>query len=85
MDQATLQAALADPTGLLTTVLGFHVVPGEQLDAAALAGQTSLTTLEGEQLPITVDGDTVMVGEGRPRWSCPTSRPPTPPCTSSTT
>ena len=31
LDPATLEAALADPTGLLTTVLGFHVVPGEQL------------------------------------------------------
>ena len=65
MDEATLEAALADPTGLLTTVLGFHVIPGEQLDAAALAGQTSLTTLQGEQLAISVDGDTVMVGDGQ--------------------
>jgi len=65
MDPATLEAALADPTGLLTTVLGFHVIPGEKLDAAALAGQTSLTTLEGEQLPISVEGDTVTVGDGQ--------------------
>ena len=65
MDEATLEAALADPTGLLTTVLGFHVIPGEQLDAAALAGQTSLTTLQGEQLAISVDGDTVTVGDGQ--------------------
>jgi len=63
LDPATLDAALADPTGLLTTVLGFHVIPGEGLDAAALAGETSLTTLTGEELPISVVGDTVMVGD----------------------
>ena len=27
LDPATLEAALADPSGLLTTVLGFHVIP----------------------------------------------------------
>ena len=31
LDPATLEAALADPTGLLTQVLGFHVVAGQQL------------------------------------------------------
>jgi transforming growth factor-beta-induced protein len=61
-DPATIEAALADPMGLLTTVLGFHVVPGEELDAAALAGETSLTTLTGEELSISVSGDTVTVG-----------------------
>ena len=50
-------------SGLLTTVLGFHVVPGEELDAAALAGETSVTTLTGEELSISVDGDTVTVGD----------------------
>ena len=28
VDPATLEAAMADPTGLLTTVLTYHVVPG---------------------------------------------------------
>ena len=62
-DPATIEAALADPAGLLTTVLGFHVVPGEELDAAALAGETSVTTLTGEELSISVEGDTVTVGD----------------------
>jgi uncharacterized surface protein with fasciclin (FAS1) repeats len=62
-DPATIEAALADPSGLLTTVLGFHVIPGEELDAAALAGETSLTTLTGEELSISVSGDTVTVGD----------------------
>jgi transforming growth factor-beta-induced protein len=65
LDPATLDAALADPTGLLTQVLGFHVVPGEQLDAAALAGMTDVTTFSGATLPISVEGDTVTVGDGQ--------------------
>jgi uncharacterized surface protein with fasciclin (FAS1) repeats len=62
LDPATLEAALADPTGLLTSVLGFHVVAGEQLDAAALAGKTEVTTFSGVTLPIAVDGETITVG-----------------------
>lgn len=60
LDPATLDAALADPTGLLTTVLGFHVIP-ERLEAADLAGKTELTTFTGEILPIEVDGDVITV------------------------
>jgi uncharacterized surface protein with fasciclin (FAS1) repeats len=65
LDPATLDAALADPTGLLTEVLGFHVVPGERLDAAALSGLTEVTTLSGATLPIAVEGDAVVVGDGQ--------------------
>ena len=60
LDPATLEAALADPTGLLTTVLGFHVIP-ERLSAADLAGVTELTTFTGEILPVMVEGDTITV------------------------
>ena len=63
LDPATLEAALADPTGLLTTVLGFHVIP-ERLEAADLAGMTELTTFTGEVLPIAVDGDTITLNGG---------------------
>lgn len=63
LDPATLDAALADPTGLLTTVLGFHVIP-ERLEMADLAGMTELTTFTGEVLPIEVDGDTVTLNGG---------------------
>jgi uncharacterized surface protein with fasciclin (FAS1) repeats len=62
LDAGTLEAALADPTGLLTNVLGFHVVAGEQLDAAALSGRTEVETFSGATLPITVDGETITVG-----------------------
>lgn len=60
LDPATLEAALADPSGLLTTVLGFHVIP-ERLSAADLAGMTELTTFTGEILPVMVEGDTITV------------------------
>lgn len=62
MDPATLEAALADPSGLLTTVLGFHVVAGEQLSAEDLSGMTEVETFAGEMLEISAEGDTVTVG-----------------------
>ncbi len=62
LDPATLQAALDDPTGLLTTVLGFHVVAGQRLSSADLAGVTELETFTGEKLSVEVDGDTITVG-----------------------
>lgn len=65
LDPATLEAALADPSGLLTSVLGFHVIAGEQLSAADLADVTELETFTGETLEISVDGDTVSVGGGQ--------------------
>ncbi|MGH9209294.1 MAG: fasciclin domain-containing protein [Acidimicrobiales bacterium] len=62
LDAATLDAALADPSGLLTQVLGFHVIPGEQLSAADLASMTELTTFSGATLPVAADGDAITVG-----------------------
>ena len=54
-DQATLEAALADPTSLLTQVLGFHVIAGEQIASADLSGDYE--TFTGET--ITIDGTSV--------------------------
>jgi transforming growth factor-beta-induced protein len=65
LDPATLEAALADPTGLLTQVLGFHVVAGQQLSAADLATTTEVETFGGTVLPIEADGDTITVGGGQ--------------------
>jgi transforming growth factor-beta-induced protein len=62
LDPATLQAALDDPTGLLTTVLGFHVVAGERLSAADLASTTELDTFTGEKLAVTSSGGELMIG-----------------------
>jgi uncharacterized surface protein with fasciclin (FAS1) repeats len=71
LDPATLDAALADPSGLLTQVLGFHVVAGEQLSAADLASRTELQTFTGNALPIAAEGDTITVGGGQARVVVP--------------
>ena len=63
LDPATLEAALADPTGLLTTVLGFHVIP-QRLAAADLTDGLELETFTGETLVVAVDGDTVSLNDG---------------------
>ena len=63
LDPAALDAALADPDGLLTQVLGFHVIPGERLSAEDLATSTELTTFSGATLPVSADGDEITVGD----------------------
>jgi uncharacterized surface protein with fasciclin (FAS1) repeats len=50
----TLDAAMADPTGLLTQVLTYHVVPG-RLAPDALAG--THTTLQGADLEVAGTGE----------------------------
>ena len=65
VDKATLDAAMADPQGLLTTVLTNHVVEGrispDQLagDHTTLAGTTLTVTGSGEDF--TVDGTASVV------------------------
>jgi uncharacterized surface protein with fasciclin (FAS1) repeats len=65
LDPATMDAAMADPTGLLTQVLGFHVVAGQQLSAEQLAGETSLETFSGGMLPIEASGDQITLNGGQ--------------------
>ncbi len=54
LDKATLDKAMADPKGLLTTVLTYHVVPG-MLTPADLAG--THTTLQGGTLTVAGSGE----------------------------
>ena len=54
----TLDAAMADPSGLLTTVLTYHVVPG-RLTPDQLAGEHE--TLEGGTLMVKGTGDSFTV------------------------
>ncbi|MEX2280495.1 MAG: fasciclin domain-containing protein, partial [Acidimicrobiia bacterium] len=55
-----LEAILAD-IDLLTSILTFHVVAGESLDAQALVDAGSVTTVNGADLTIAASGETITV------------------------
>ncbi len=59
--QSTLDALLADPTGLLTQVLTYHVIGAAALSGSLSDGQI-LPTLNGEGLQVTIEMGAVMVG-----------------------
>ncbi|MEY4340263.1 MAG: hypothetical protein RLZ14_2113 [Actinomycetota bacterium] len=61
---ATLNAVLADPKGLLTTVLTYHVVKGRITTDQLKEGD--LTTLSGEVLKVTKDADGNWLINGTP-------------------
>ena len=58
----TLQAALADPQGLLTQVLLYHVVPGKVM-AADLSDGMEAATLQGENVTFTLGDGVAMVND----------------------
>lgn len=60
LPEGTIEALLADIPAL-TRVLQYHVVSG-RLDAATLAGRTSVTTLAGISLSVSASGGVVSVG-----------------------
>ena len=65
MDQATLDKAMRDPKGLLSTVLTYHVLEGK-IAPADLAGthkslQGGEVTVEGSGEDFTVDGNATVV------------------------
>ena len=59
-----LEALLADPSGLLTKVLTYHAVSGELL-SSDIVEQTMLTTLNGQQVEISVDNGDVLINDAR--------------------
>ncbi len=65
MDQATLKKAMGDPTGLLKTVLTYHVIPGkltpEQLAGTHKTLEGDSVTIEGSGEDFTVDGGAKVV------------------------
>lgn len=61
LDQSDLTALLADPASL-GDILQYHVVEGSYPSSELSDGQT-LTTLQGEDLTVSVSGDTVTVGD----------------------
>ncbi len=65
-----LRAVLDDPAGLLTTVLTYHVVAGEQLSSADLAERGSVTTVEGEELTFSSEGGALTINGGQGTVVC---------------
>ena len=61
MDQATLNAALADPQGLLTDVLTYHVVGGAAVPSDVVTGMSSATTLQGGDVMISINAGSVFL------------------------
>jgi len=56
LDPATLQAALDDPSGLLTQVLTYHVLGGDIRSTDLSDGQTA-TTVNGQDITVSIDVD----------------------------
>ena len=62
----TLDALLADPTGDLTSILTYHVVPGKVMaaDVLTLDGQ-KVATVNGAEITVNVDGSTVSLTDAK--------------------
>ena len=59
---AELNAALADPTGLLAEVLTYHVVGGDTaVSSDVVTGMSSATTLQGGDVMISVNAGSVFL------------------------
>ncbi len=58
----TVDALLADPTGDLTQILLYHVVPGKVM-AADLSDGLTADTAQGAPVTFTIDGDSVKVND----------------------
>lgn len=58
VDEDTMAALAADPSGLLTQVLLYHVVPGIVLAEDLMGGDTATTT-QGSTVTVTVDGESL--------------------------
>ncbi|MBI4933103.1 MAG: fasciclin domain-containing protein [Actinobacteria bacterium] len=65
LDPATLNAALNDPSGLLTTVLTYHVVPGK-ITTDQFTDGGKLTTVQGEDITTTLDENGGWLINGNP-------------------
>ena len=58
---ATLDALLADPGGDLTSILTYHVIAGQELDAQQLADAGTEATVNGAEVEVAEAGDTIEV------------------------
>ncbi len=62
LPEGTIDALLADPTGDLTQILLYHVVPGKVM-AADLSDGLTADTAQGAPITFTIDGDSVKVND----------------------
>ena len=63
LPEGTVEALLEDPTGQLTEILTYHVVPGKVMSTDLSDGMTA-TTVNGADVTITIaDDGTVMVND----------------------
>ncbi len=64
LPEGTLDDLLADPTGALADVLQYHVVSAKAFSTSLTDGQT-LTTLQGDELTVTINDDGVFINEAQ--------------------
>jgi uncharacterized surface protein with fasciclin (FAS1) repeats len=57
----TMTSVMADPTGALSTILTYHVVAGESLNAEELAEKGTVTSVQGETIEVAESGETIEV------------------------
>jgi uncharacterized surface protein with fasciclin (FAS1) repeats len=62
LPDGALDALLADPTGELTNILLYHVVEGKLKSSDVIAVE-SIHTLLGQDLQVTIEGDTVKIND----------------------
>ena len=62
LPDGVVDALLADPSGDLTQVLLYHVI-GESLSSGEVAASSFLTTLQGEDVTVTVAGNVVLIND----------------------
>ncbi len=67
LDKATMDAAMADPKGLLSKVLTLHVVPGKK-SPDQLAG--TFKTLNGQEIVVEGSGEDFTVGDKGAKVVC---------------
>jgi len=60
----TVDALLIDPTGDLATILLYHVLGAEVLSTSLTNGQVA-TTLQGEDITVTIDANGVFINEAQ--------------------
>lgn len=69
LDPAQLEAAMADPSGLLAAVVSYHVIP-EQLSSTDLASGGSFQSVLGEELTFEMREETLVVNDGEAAVQC---------------